>query len=209
MVRHAALGQGRRAGFATREHASRVLHETGTSMLFRRNRFRRRRWRVWLVVATLAALLLARLWQAAHEPSEPELLDEGPHEVAEVIDGDTLRLANHGRVRLLGADTPETKHPDVPPQPWGTEAAQFTRDFIGHRPVRLQFDRERKDRYGRFLAYVYVEDRMLNEELLRAGLARALLDYPYRDAMKRRFQKAEAEAKAAKKGIWSAAPTRP
>jgi micrococcal nuclease len=178
-------------------------------MLFRRNRFRRRRWRSWLVVAALAALLLARIWQAAHEPSEPELLEEGPHDVAEVIDGDTLRLANQARVRLFGADTPETKHPDMPPQPWGAEATQFSRDFIDQRPVRLEFDRERKDRYGRFLAYVYVDERMLNEELLRAGLARALLDYPYSDSMKRRFRAAEAEAKAAKKGIWSGAPAPP
>jgi micrococcal nuclease len=171
--------------------------------MFHRNRFRRRRWRRWVVAAAVVALVLLRIWQEG-DPSGPNSLDEGPHAVARVIDGDTILLANHARVRLLGADSPETKHPSLPPQPWGAEATDFTRAFIGEQPVRLAFDRELKDKYGRFLAYVYVDDRMLNEELLRAGLARALLQYPYSDEMKRRFQKAEAEAKAAKRGIWSA-----
>ncbi len=173
-------------------------------MIFGRNRFRRRRWRGWLVGAAVAALVLFRIWQETRSPAEPELLDEGPHEVAYVIDGDTIVLANRARVRLLGADSPETKHPRLPPQPWGAEATEFTRTFIGHNLVRLGFDRERKDKYRRFLAYVYVDDRLLNEELLRAGLARARLQYPYSAEMKRRFQKAEAEAKAAKRGLWSA-----
>src|SRR5438105_1214997 len=172
--------------------------------MFRRNRFRRRRWRLWIVVATVAALVALRIWQQSDQLVEPKLLTEGPHEVARVIDGDTIVLANQARVRLLGADSPETKHPHLPPQPWGAEATQFTRAFIGKSPVRLGFDRERKDKYGRFLAYVYVGDRMLNEELLRAGLARALLQYPYSAEMKRRFKAAESEAKAAKRGLWSA-----
>ncbi len=172
-------------------------------MVFRCNRFRRPPWRAWLVLAAVAALVLFRIWQEAHSPAEPELLDEGPHVVADVVDGDTLLLANRARVRLLGADSPETKHPSLPPQPWGAEATDFTRAFVGTKPVLLAFDLERKDKYGRFLAYVYVEDRLLNEELLRSGLARARLGYPYSAAMKRRFQRAEAEAKTAGRGVWS------
>lgn len=171
--------------------------------VFRRSPFRRRSWRAWVVLSALAALVAFRVWQDARSPAEPDLIDEGPHVVAEVVDGDTLLLANRARVRLFGADAPETKHPNLPTQPWGAEATEFTRAFIGQRPVRLAFDRERKDKYGRFLAYVYVEDRLLNEELLRSGLARALLRYPYSAAMKRRFQEAEAEAKATGRGVWS------
>jgi endonuclease YncB( thermonuclease family) len=171
--------------------------------MFGRNRFRRRRWRGWLIAAALMGLLLVRIWQEADKPVEPDLLDEGPHQVADVIDGDTLRLANLARVRLLGADSPETKHPSLPPQPWGAEATAFTQAFVEGRSLRLAFDRERKDKFGRFLAYVYVGDRLLNEELLRAGLARARLQYPYSAEMKRRFSAAEAEAKTAKRGIWS------
>jgi len=172
-------------------------------MPFRRNRFHRRRWPTWFVVSALGLLVLVRAWQESQLPDEPELLDAGPHEVTDVVDGDTLVLANQARVRLFGADTPETKHPSLPPEPWGHEATEYTRAFIGSALVRLEFDLERKDRFGRFLAYVYVEDRLLNEELLRAGLARARLEYPYSAEMKRRFQKAEAEAKATRRGIWS------
>lgn len=72
-----------------------------------------------------------------------------------------------------------------------------------------KFDKERIDRYDRFLAYVWYvdpdseESLLLNEELLRAGLAWARLGYSYSDAMKRRFRAAELEAKGAKRGIWS------
>ena len=98
--------------------------------------------------------------------------------------------------------------PDHPVEPWGPEASQFTKDFIehaGHR-VRLTFSLERKDRYDRFLAYVWDGDTMLNEELLRAGLAHARRDYHYSDAMKRRFTLAQEEAQRAGRGIWSTSP---
>ena len=69
--------------------------------------------------------------------------------------------------------------------------------------MRLQFDKERLDRYDRFLAYVFVGDRMLNEELARAGLARVELKFHYSSTMKNRFRKAEDEARTARRGIWS------
>jgi len=154
------------------------------------------------VILLLAAA--GRLLQSALEPAPPQVLAEGPARVERVVDGDTLLLVSGARVRLQGIDAPETKHPDLPVQPWGPQASRFTADFIGERDVHLRFDRERIDQYGRFLAYVYVGDRMLNEELLRAGLARARLEYNYSDAMKRRFKAAQAEAKEAGRGIWSA-----
>jgi len=99
--------------------------------------------------------------------------------------------------------------PDRPVEAWGPEASQFTKDFIekaGHR-VRLTFSLERKDRYDRFLAFVWNGDVMLNEELLRAGLARAQRDYRYSETMKRRFTRVQDEAKRAGRGIWSSSPT--
>jgi len=99
--------------------------------------------------------------------------------------------------------------PNRPVEAWGPEASQFTKDFIekaGHR-VRLTFSLERKDRYDRFLAFVWDGDVMLNEELLRAGLAYARRDYRYSETMKRRFTQAQDEAKREGRGIWSASPT--
>jgi micrococcal nuclease len=155
------------------------------------------------VALVVAAIVLAR--QSSDAPSSPDTLAEGTYAVRRVVDGDTLLLANGARVRLIGADTPETVKPNAPVEPWGPEASQFTRDFMdqGHGEVRLQMDSERVDKYGRFLAYVFVGDRMLNEELIRAGLARAKTQYHYSESMKTRFRRAEEEARRESRGIWS------
>jgi micrococcal nuclease len=153
----------------------------------------------------VALLVIIRWWQTDKQPAAPEALAEGAYAVQKAVDGDTLVLANGARVRLIGADTPETVKPNHPVEPYGPEASEFTRRFLarGGWSVRLQFDRERVDKYGRFLAYVYVDDQMLNEALIREGLARAEPQYRYSAAMKARFVAAEATAKAAKRGIWS------
>ena len=108
--------------------------------------------------------------------------------------------------RTIRVDAPETVQPKHPIEPFGPQASQFARQFVdqGGGAVRLQFDRERVDKYGRFLAYVWVGERMLNEELVRAGLATAETGYRYAASMKTRFRRAEDEAKAARRGIWSA-----
>ena len=160
---------------------------------------------VWLI----CLLIVAWRGYSAHRPAAPERLDEGTYEVRRAVDGDTLLLASGARVRLQGINTPETVAPDRPVEAWGAEASQFTKDFIekaDHR-VRLTFSLERKDRYDRFLAFVWNGDVMLNEELLRAGLARARRDYRYSETMKRRFTRVQDEAKRAGRGIWSSSPT--
>lgn len=166
-------------------------------------RFRRRWPRLLLPWALFAVLVVVRLWQSTRGPHVPDVLAEGVYPVARVVDGDTLLLANGARVRLQGVDTPETVKPDHDVEPWGPEASAFTRQFVAEGSVRLQFDRERKDRYDRFLAYVWCGNRMLNEELLRAGLARTRPYYRYAPAMQRRFRHVEAEARAAQRGVWS------
>jgi micrococcal nuclease len=124
--------------------------------------------------------------------------------VERVVDGDTLVIAGGDRIRLIGVDTPETKHPTKPPQPFGKEAYEFTRRTVEGKQVQIKFDpRETKDRYGRTLAYVYVDGQFLNEMLIRQGLARALLSYPFSAEMKSVFRNAEAAAKSERRGVWS------
>lgn len=173
---------------------------------------RRRRWWLALVVLTLALL---RIWytddgRVRHFTSTTSkasrVLQEGVHRVQRVIDGDTLLLVGGARVRLIGVDTPETVRPGYPVEPWGPEASEFTRQFVSAGTVRLELDRERVDRYGRYLAYVWVNDRMLNEALLRAGLGKAMLEFRYSPAKKRRFAKAEEEARRRGLGVWSKSP---
>ena len=165
---------------------------------------RRRSYPAWVVIL-LAALVLLRWWQSRQDTPPPAALEEGSYAVDRVVDGDTLLLVNRARVRLIGADTPETVHPNQPEEPFGREATRFTKRFIDEAggTVRLELDRERVDRYGRFLAYVFDGRRMLNEELIRAGLAEAQTGFRYSAAMKTRFRRAEEEAKAAGRGIWS------
>lgn len=157
-------------------------------------------------MVTLAVLAVLAVWQffypADRRPRELPL----PGDVALVeraVDGDTLLLADRTRVRLLGVDTPETKRPDWPVERFGPEAHEFTREHVEGRRVRLEFDKERRDKYDRVLAYVYVGDWFLNEELIRAGLGRALTQYPYSEQMKRRFRAAQREAQRERRGIWS------
>ena len=174
-------------------------------------RFRRRRLPVVTVWAALFFLVLFRAWNGDSLVAPTARLDEGVYAVVRVIDGDTLvvddGLSADGEhtIRLMGVNTPETVKPDYPVEAWGPEASAFTHDFVADRQVRLQFDRERVDRYGRLLAYVWVDDRLLNEELVRAGLAQFEPQYRYAEPMKRRFRAAQNEARAAQRGIWSSA----
>ena len=157
---------------------------------------------IWFICLLLVAW---RAYESSQGSAAPDKLEEGIHEVSRVVDGDTLLLASGARVRLQGINTPETVKPEAAVEAWGAEASQFTKDFI-HRAnnrVRLTFSLERKDRYDRFLAFVWDGDTMLNEELVRAGLAQARLDYRYSGAMKRRLEQAQEEARGAGRGIWS------
>jgi len=165
-----------------------------------------RRRRFALIVVALAVVIVVRCWRDRSLPPLPEALPEGNYQVRRVVDGDTLLLTNGAKVRLIGADTPETVMRGHPVEPYGPEATDFTRRFVERENgrVRLQFDRERIDKYDRFLAYVWVDDRMLNEELIRAGLATAETGFRYSSTMKTRFRRAEEEARAAGRGIWAA-----
>ena len=158
---------------------------------------------VWIVALLL---IVWRAYTSGVDPVvAPEQLEEGVHQVQRAVDGDTILLASGARVRLQGINAPESVKPESPVEAWGPEASQFTKDFIeraNHR-VRLTFSLERKDRYDRFLAFVWNGDVMLNEELVRAGLAQARLDYRYSGTMKQRLARAQDEARRAGRGIWS------
>ncbi|QDU55739.1 thermonuclease family protein [Aeoliella mucimassa] len=153
----------------------------------------------------IALLVVLRLVYQAQQPSPAEVLGEGEYTVERVVDGDTLLLANGTRVRLQGIDTPETVKPNTPVERWGPEASEFTKQFVreADQRVQLTFGNERLDRYGRQLAFVWNGDRLLNEELVRAGLARARLGYRYSGTMKRRLSDAEQAARSQQVGLWS------
>ncbi|MBA4018369.1 MAG: hypothetical protein C0483_14480 [Pirellula sp.] len=163
----------------------------------------------WYGPAALVAVLLLvgfRWWstfQTATPSPGPPLLSAGEYTAARAVDGDTLELVSGERIRLLGVNTPETVAPNRPVEPWGPEAAAFSQAFVAAGPVRLTFDQERHDRYGRHLAYAWRGDTLLNEELIRAGLSEAVTIFPYSRTMKDRFLAAQRLAKRERRGIWS------
>jgi len=75
-----------------------------------------------------------------------------------VVDGDTIILDGHERGCLIWVDTPETKDPRKPVQYFGKEASEFTKRMVEGKKVRLEYDQNRIDKYGRTLAYVYLEE---------------------------------------------------
>ena len=130
--------------------------------------------------------------------------------VVRVVDGDTVVVLLNGReetVRLIGVDTPETVHPTLGVEPFGPEASAFTKRLLPPgTQVRLELDIQERDRYGRLLAYVYLPDgRMVNAELLRAGLAQ-LLTIPPNVKYVELFTRLQREAREAGRGLWGEQP---
>jgi micrococcal nuclease len=157
-----------------------------------------------LIVATLAAasLLGWRLGEARRVAGEGV--------VTEVVDGDTVVVRLAGRtetVRLLGVDTPETHHPSRPVECYGPEAATHTASRLAGQRVRLEYDVETRDRYGRLLAYVLRRegDRWVryNDELLRDGWAE-LLVIPPNGRHAREMLDLELAARREGRGLWGA-----
>jgi micrococcal nuclease len=121
--------------------------------------------------------------------------------VKRVVDGDTLLLANDEWVRLIGVDTPETKHPQKPIERFGKEASLFTKEMVEGKEVRLEYDWQRRDKYNRLLAYVYLSDgTFLNAEIIKQGYGFAYTKYPFKYLED--FREYEREARENKKGLW-------
>jgi micrococcal nuclease len=139
------------------------------------------------------------------EKSQELAKTEAAH-VTRVVDGDTVEIDIDGRtdrLRYIGVDTPETVKPGTPVECFGPEAHDFNEDLVDGKTVRLEFDAERRDVYDRLLAYVYVGDTFVNEELVRRGYA-TTLTIPPNDTYAARFDRLEKEASAAGRGLWGA-----
>lgn len=120
------------------------------------------------------------------------------------VDGDTIIVKMKGteeRVRLIGVDTPETVHPEKPVAFFGKEASAFTKRMAEGKRVRLEYDWQERDKYGRLLAYVYLEDgTFLNAEIIKRGYGFAYTRFPFKDLDK--FRKYEREARENIRGLW-------
>jgi len=125
----------------------------------------------------------------------------GEYVVEEVIDGDTIKLKSGERVSYIGIDTPELSGENGRPEFYAWEAKEANRKLVEGKRVRLEFDVERRDRYGRLLAYVYVDGLMVNEWLVANGYAR-VYTFPPNVRYENNFKKLELEAQRLGLGIW-------
>lgn len=169
----------------------------------------------YIYVASLAiTALLFGIVRSLPFPKTASAKDEYLY-VQRVVDGDTIKLSNGQRVRLIGVDTPElhysekllrdsrkTKKDIRTIQELGRRASEFTKKLCDNKKVRLEFDVERHDRYGRLLAYVYLEDgTFVNAKIVEEGYGQIMTIPPnvkYADY----FLKLQAKARESGKGLW-------
>ncbi len=153
--------------------------------------------RVFLL-ATLLALLPAPVTSQA---------DSVLVRVVRVIDGDTIQVCcvfgDRVKVRYIGINTPETKHPTKGVERFGKEAAEANRKLVDEKRVSLEFDVQQRDRYGRLLAYVYLKDgTFVNAWLVQHGYA-AVMTVPPNVKYQELFLKLQREAREQKRGLLS------
>ena len=123
-----------------------------------------------------------------------------------MIDGDTIQVRHQGKnytVRLIGVDTPETKHPTQAVQFVGREASAFTKAALEGKTVLLAKDRtgDTVDRYGRLLRYVLLDGDNFNARLIREGYAHAYRRFPF--SKRTEFIQLEEQARRRGKDLWS------
>ena len=127
--------------------------------------------------------------------------------VTKVIDGDTIILADGEKVRYIGVGTPELRRKVrgrwvYEPQPFAEDSTEFNRRLTEGKIVRLEFDVEKRDKYGRLLAYVYLEDgTFVNAELLKQGYAQ-LMTIPPNVKYVDLFVRLQREARRNNRGTW-------
>jgi len=129
-------------------------------------------------------------------------------ELVGTVDGDTAKFKMNGEqitVRFLGINTKETVDPEIGEEAWGKEASDFTKEKLENATkIELEFDSsaDEKDKYNRYLAWIWVDDELLQNSLVESGLAENYMlknNYKYAGIL----QESEENAKNNKLGIWS------
>lgn len=144
---------------------------------------------------------------------KPDEYDTGV--VFEHVDGDTIKIKISSKsetVRLIGVDTPETVHPSQPVERFGKAASLFTKKLVtSDEPIRVSYDWNPRDKYGRLLAYVWFEATWQNEKywvlhnlvLIINGFGNAYTAFPFKQEYMNIFREAERFARENKIGLWS------
>jgi micrococcal nuclease len=168
----------------------------------------------WAKLAAAATVAISAACAPGSAPGEPTpssiARPAGPSVVVDrVVDGDTI-IVREGpedvRIRLIGVDSPESVKPGSPVECFAVRASDFTKRALTGTAVRLEYDVDRFDRYGRTLAYVWVGSRMFNEELVAQGYG-VVDTVPPNVRYVDRFLAAERDAREHDLGLWSVCST--
>ena len=128
------------------------------------------------------------------------------YDVIRVVDGDTFVINYNGtqeKVRLIGIDTPESVHPnDEKNTEFGDMVSNYSKQTLSGKQVKIEFDVEPRDKYGRLLAYVYIDGQMYNKLLLEKGYAK-LATYPPNVKYVDEFTQLQKNARQNKVGLWA------
>ncbi len=158
-------------------------------------------------VAAALALLVPGMFSALPAPTRKAPAPSDTATVVVVYDGDTVKVrfrdGNERRVRLIGIDTPELDDKRENVLFMAYVAKRFAFLKLYRKQVRLDYDWQSEDKYGRLLAFLTTEDGVLfNELILREGYAFWLRAFPYKPELMKRFEAAEREARRGEKGLW-------
>jgi len=170
------------------------------------------RWKTKLLLSAFVFLLSITVFLSYFVRSFPCFSPERDTPAAEtgvivhVYDGDTFRISfnhNERRLRLLGVDSPEIGDISEERDLWARLARRFSIYYLLKEQVRLTYEKEKEDRYGRLLAYVWIRKNVLfNELIIRQGLARYFETSSLSSIMRERLERAQKEARQEKRGLW-------
>jgi len=121
--------------------------------------------------------------------------------ITRVVDGDTVEIENGTKIRYIGVNTPETKDPRKGVECFGMEAYEFNKTLVEGKTVTLEKDVSETDKYGRLLRYLWIEDKLINEELVKQGFA-SVATYPPDVKYYKRLLDAQNYAKDNQLGLW-------
>lgn len=157
------------------------------------------------VIATLLILTVAISPAMLEKEKVVAKKKEKKYKVVRVIDGDTIiakRKNKKYKIRLLGVDAPESVHPVTGKNDkCGERASKYTKKKLLNKKVTIEYGKDKYDRFGRRLAYVYIKKKMFNKMLISAGHAKVQFFKP-NTRYRKTFLKLEFEAKTTGKGLW-------
>lgn len=167
-------------------------------------------WRQKSKLSTVILLIAAALlyfFFPDEETDTPSKTGFIPVELVKTIDGDTIRVMYEGeerKLRYLLIDTPELNHKQQGKQPFADEAMKRNDELLKSGQLEIEFDiGEKEDKYGRLLAYIYIDGESVQEKLIEEGLARVAYIYPPNTKHLDPYKAAEEKAQQAGIGIWS------